>query len=87
MGETFDSEQMQKLQDMLDGIWDKEGCISVLKKNNKVTCQRQKWLQRNPQDFKNTQGFINPKTTGNPVNHLFINYSNICNFKCRMCGP
>ena len=49
--------------------------------------QRQKWLQRNPQDFKNTQGFINPKTTGNPVNHLFINYSNICNFKCRMCGP
>jgi MoaA/NifB/PqqE/SkfB family radical SAM enzyme len=89
MGETFDSEQMQKLrQDMLDGIWDKEGCISCFKKEQQGNIsQRQKWLQRNPQDFKNTQGFINPKTTGNPVNHLFINYSNICNFKCRMCGP
>ena len=39
---------------MLDGIWDKEGCISCFKKKkkkkNKVKKeqQRQKWLQRNP---------------------------------------
>jgi len=83
MGETFDSPQMQKLrQDMLDGTWDKEGCMTCWKKEQQGNIsQRQKWLQRNPQDFKNTDGFINPKTTGNPVNHLFINYSNICNFK------
>ena len=89
MGETFDSPQMQKLrQDMLDGTWDKEGCMTCWKKEQQGNIsQRQKWLQRKPQDFKNTDGFINPKTTGNPVNHLFINYSNICNFKCRMCGP
>ena len=89
MGETFESPQMQKLrQDMLDGTWDKEGCMTCWKKEQQGNIsQRQKWLQRNPQDFKNTDGFINPKTTDNPVNHLFINYSNICNFKCRMCGP
>ena len=33
MGESFDSVQMQQLrQDMLDGKWDKEGCISCWKK-------------------------------------------------------
>jgi organic radical activating enzyme len=89
MGEDFDSEEMQKLRtDMLNGIWDKEGCINCLKKEEQGNIsQRQKWLQRNPQDFKNTDGYINPKVTGNPVNHMFINYSNICNFKCRMCSP
>tara|TARA_E500000331_G_scaffold319793_1_gene332781 strand:+ start:141 stop:1238 length:1098 start_codon:yes stop_codon:yes gene_type:complete len=89
MGETFDSPQMQKLrEDMLAGTWDKEGCMTCWKKEQQGNIsQRQKWLQRNPKDFKNTDGFINPKTTDNPVNHLFINYSNICNFKCRMCGP
>ena len=89
MGETFDSHQMQKLRhDMLAGTWDKEGCMTCWKKEQQGNIsQRQKWLRRNPKDFKNTDGFINPKITGNPVNHLFINYSNICNFKCRMCGP
>ena len=38
-------------------------------------------------DFKSQEGFNNPQLTGNPINHMFINYSNICNFKCRMCGP
>ena len=36
MGETFDSPQMQKLrEDMLAGTWDKEGCMTCWKKNNK----------------------------------------------------
>lgn len=89
MGESFDSVQMQQLrQDMLDGKWDKEGCISCWKKEEQGNIsQRQKWLQRNPQDFKSPEGYNNPQLTGNPINHMFVNYSNICNFKCRMCGP
>jgi len=89
MGESYDSDQMQKLrQDMLDGKWDTNGCMSCHKKEQHGNIsQRQKWLQRNPLDFKNQEGYNNPKITGNPVNHMFINYSNICNFKCRMCSP
>ena len=89
MGESYDSAEMQQLrQNMLDGVWDKEGCMSCWKKEEQGNIsQRQKWLQRNPKDFKSQEGFNNPQLTGNPINHMFINYSNICNFKCRMCGP
>lgn len=89
MGESYDSEQMQKLrQDMLDGKWDIKGCQTCYKKEQHGNIsQRQKWLLKNPHNFKNQQGFENPQITGNPVNHMFINYSNICNFKCRMCSP
>lgn len=89
MGNSYDSAEMQQLrQDMLDGKWDKEGCMSCWKKEEKGNIsQRQKWLQRNPEDFLSTQGYLAPKLTGNPVNHMFINYSNVCNFKCRMCSP
>jgi MoaA/NifB/PqqE/SkfB family radical SAM enzyme len=89
MGESYDSEQMKKLrQDMLDGKWDKTGCETCYKKEQHGNIsQRQKWLLRNPHDFKSQEGYNNPQVTGNPVNHMFINYSNICNFKCRMCSP
>jgi len=89
MGESYDSAEMQHLrQDMLDGKWDKEGCMSCWKKEEQGNIsQRQKWLQRNPKDFKNQDGYNMPLVKGNPVNHMFVNYSNICNFKCRMCGP
>jgi len=89
MGESYDSEEMQKLrQDMLDGKWDIQGCNTCYKKEQHGNIsQRQKWLLRNPDDFKSQQGYLNPQITGNPVNHMFINYSNICNFKCRMCSP
>lgn len=43
MGESYDSEQMQQLrQDMLDGKWDKEGCMSCWKKKNKATLVKDK---------------------------------------------
>tara|TARA_R110000851_G_scaffold181225_2_gene328855 strand:+ start:1992 stop:3089 length:1098 start_codon:yes stop_codon:yes gene_type:complete len=89
MGETYDSAEMQQLRkDMLAGKWDKEGCMSCWKKEEQGNIsQRQKWLQRNPTDFKNQDGYNNPLVAGNPINHMFVNYSNICNFKCRMCGP
>lgn len=89
MGESYDSTEMQELrQNMLDGKWDTEGCISCWKKEQQGNIsQRQKWLQRNPKDFISQEGYNNPRLTGNPINHMFINYSNICNFKCRMCGP
>ena len=89
MGESYDSEQMQKLrQDMLDGKWDKEGCQTCYKKEQHGNIsQRQKWLLKDPHKFKNPDGYNNPQIVGNPVNHMFINYSNICNFKCRMCSP
>ena len=89
MGESYDSEELQSLrQDMLDGKWDKEGCETCYKKEQHGNIsQRQKWLLKDPNKFKNPDGYNNPQTTGNPVNHMFINYSNICNFKCRMCSP
>ena len=89
MGESYDSEQMKKLrQDMLDGKWDVKGCETCYKKEQHGNIsQRQKWLMRNQNDFKSQEGYNNPQVTGNPVNHMFINYSNICNFKCRMCNP
>lgn len=89
MGESYDSEQMKKLrQDMLDGKWDVKGCETCYKKEQHGNIsQRQKWLLKDPQNFKSQEGYNNPQVTGNPVNHMFINYSNICNFKCRMCSP
>jgi MoaA/NifB/PqqE/SkfB family radical SAM enzyme len=30
--------------------------------------------------------YTNPKLRGNDISHLFINFSNVCNFKCRMCS-
>lgn len=89
MGESYDSAEMQQLrQNMLNGIWDQEGCMSCwVKESNNNISQRQKWLQRNPYDFISQQGYTHPKLAGNPINHMFINYSNICNFKCRMCSP
>jgi MoaA/NifB/PqqE/SkfB family radical SAM enzyme len=89
MGESYDSEQMKKLrQDMLDGKWDVKGCETCYKKEQHGNIsQRQKWLLKDPQIFNSQEGYNNPQITGNPVNHMFINYSNICNFKCRMCNP
>lgn len=89
MGESYDSEQMKKLrQDMLDGKWDVKGCETCYKKEQHGNIsQRQKWLLKDPHKFKNPDGYNNPQVVGNPVNHMFINYSNICNFKCRMCSP
>ena len=31
--------------------------------------------------------YDNPQLTGNTVRHLFLNFNNVCNFKCRMCSP
>jgi|TARA_B110000908_G_C10257943_1_gene456951 MoaA/NifB/PqqE/SkfB family radical SAM enzyme len=89
MGDSHDSPLMQELrQNMLDNKWDNHGCTNCLKKEqNGNRSQRMNWLHH---DFReglgNPEPYTNPKLTGNDISHLFINFSNICNFKCRMCS-
>ena len=89
MGESHESAIMQELrQNMLDGKWDDHGCLNCLQKErNGFKSQRMNWLHH---DFRERLGdpepYTNPKITGNKISHLFVNFSNVCNFKCRMCN-
>ena len=90
MGTSHESDVMQELRkNMLAGKWDTHGCLNCLQKErNGFKSQRMNWLHH---DFRERLGdpepYTNPKITGNKISHLFVNFSNVCNFKCRMCGP
>ena len=89
MGTHYDSEHMQRLRrDMLAGKWDTYGCTSCLNKEKKgYRSQRMSWLRNDKiKHLGNPEPYRNPKLTGNQISHLFINFSNVCNFKCRMCS-
>jgi MoaA/NifB/PqqE/SkfB family radical SAM enzyme len=86
----YSNSNFQQLRsDMLSGIWDKDGCHSCwFKENNGQTSKRNKWVNSEVRYtgaadvYKNN---LNTKT--NTIKHLYMNFNNICNFKCRMCGP
>jgi organic radical activating enzyme len=87
---TYSNEKFQTLRkDMLNGVWDNAGChacINAEKNGNKS--QRQKWLEREEKYLGETGIYENNlKLTANNIYHLYMNFNNICNFKCRMCGP
>lgn len=84
----WDSQSFQKLRtDMLAGTWDEKGCANCkMKEDAGVRSQRQNWLVNKKADFA-TGAYDNPTLTDNPVRHLFLNFNNVCNFKCRMCNP
>tara|TARA_B110001454_G_C12707900_1_gene429411 strand:- start:272 stop:1561 length:1290 start_codon:yes stop_codon:yes gene_type:complete len=89
MGESHESDSMIELRkNMLDGKWDTFGCINCLnKEKNGQRSQRINWLQDKFIDnLGNPEPYTNPKLVGNDISHLFINFSNVCNFKCRMCN-
>ena len=87
---TYQNKKFKKLRlDMLNGVWDEKGCSGCfIKEQNGLTSQRQKWLN-NEEKYLGKQGIyennIDIKT--NNIHHIYLNFSNICNFKCRMCGP
>jgi MoaA/NifB/PqqE/SkfB family radical SAM enzyme len=89
MGETHESNLMQELrQGMLDGKWDKRGCMNCLQKEKVgAKSQRMNWLTHLKRgELGDPEPYTNPKLTGNTISHLFVNFSNTCNFKCRMCN-
>jgi MoaA/NifB/PqqE/SkfB family radical SAM enzyme len=87
--ETYSNEKFQTLRsDMLNGKWDETGCNSCfVKEKDNLLSQRQKWLSKEKfylgeeEIYKN-----NLSIQRNKIYHLYMNFSNICNFKCRMCG-
>ena len=87
---TYQNKKFKKLRsDMLNGVWDEKGCSSCfLREQNGLTSQRQKWLN-NEGKYLGKQGIYekNLNVKINNIHHLYLNFSNICNFKCRMCGP
>jgi len=90
MGNSYDSSNMQELrQNMLDGKWDTNGCETCLhKEQHGYKSQRINWLSNKMRYEKlgDPEPYTTPKLTENKISHLFINFSNVCNFKCRMCS-
>jgi molybdenum cofactor biosynthesis enzyme MoaA len=87
---TYSNDNFQKLRtNMLNGVWDKEGCESCyFKEQNGLTSQRTKWLDREEKYLRETGIYeANKSINRNKIYHLYMNFNNICNFKCRMCGP
>lgn len=87
---TYQNKKFKKLRlDMLNGVWDEKGCSSCfIKEQSGLTSQRQKWLN-NEEKYLGKQGIYenNLDIKTNNIHHIYLNFSNICNFKCRMCGP
>ena len=89
MGESHDSEHMQELrQNMLDGKWDTNGCLNCITKEKMGSkSQRMNWLNNTMiEKLGYPEPYGTPKLVGNDISHLFVNFSNLCNFKCRMCN-
>jgi len=84
----WDSPEFQRLrQSMLDGKWDSPGCDNCrMKEETGAKSQRQNWLTAQKRHFVDG-AYDEPKISGNTVRHLFLNFNNVCNFKCRMCSP
>lgn len=90
MGSSHESEQMQFLRkNMLEGKWDTHGCMNCLQKEQHgYKSQRINWLSNSMRHKRlgDPEPYTNPKLTENKITHLFVNFSNLCNFKCRMCS-
>ena len=84
----WDSPNFQLLRkSMLDGKWDSPGCDNCrMKEEVGAQSQRQNWLKNTIKKFPEG-AYDNPQLTNNTVRHLFLNFNNVCNFKCRMCSP
>lgn len=87
---TYNNENFQTLRkNMLNGVWDEVGCESCFyKEKNGIKSQRQKWIERE-EKYLGEKGIYenNLSIDRNKIYHLYMNFNNICNFKCRMCGP
>ena len=87
---TYSNAEFQTLRkNMLNGIWDEKGCESCKNaEDNGRWSQRLKWLDREEKYLGETGIYeANTNIVKNDIHHLYMNFNNICNFKCRMCGP
>jgi len=87
---VWDNEQFVKLRtDMVKGRWNLPGCATCHEREQQgLVSQRINWKTNErwwTGDIWDTKDFANTKT-GNKIYHLFLNTSNLCNFKCRMCN-
>lgn len=81
--EMYNSEQFKQLRkDMVDGI-EPDTCDYCFKRGHNL---RNSWNQ-NWKDKLNDINLYNEDYSINKLQYLDIRYSNLCNFKCRMCAP
>ena len=75
--------------DMLAGKWDEQGCHSCwFKEKNGQKSRRNRWIDSELKYMGETNIYKNNLSVKrNTIKHLYMNFNNICNFKCRMCGP
>jgi len=87
----WNNPEFQRLrQSMLEGKWDLPGCDNCrVKEEIGMKSQRQNWLSANLERKFNFPDDVydNADIIGNKIRHLFLNFNNVCNFKCRMCSP
>jgi MoaA/NifB/PqqE/SkfB family radical SAM enzyme len=80
---------VQLRTDMVDGIWNLPGCATCHEREKQgLVSQRINWKTNERWwngDIWDSKNFEHSKT-GNNIYHLFLNTSNLCNFKCRMCN-
>jgi len=87
---VWDNEQFVKLRtDMVEGHWNLPGCNTCHEREQQdLVSQRINWRTNERWwngDIWDSKDFANSKTN-NKIYHLFLNTSNLCNFKCRMCN-
>lgn len=88
--DAWSNQNFQTLRtNMLAGIWDQNGCHSCwFKERNGQKSRRQRWREREEQYMGAVDVYKNNLDIHrNVIKHLYMNFNNICNFKCRMCGP
>ena len=87
---TYSNDAFQTLRaNQLAGIWDEKGCETCFRKEQEgQQSQRTKWLEREEKYLRETGIYENNQNIiRNKIYHLYMNFNNTCNFKCRMCGP
>jgi hypothetical protein len=87
---VWDNENFQQLRtDMVEGRWNLPGCAPCHEREKQgIVSQRINWRTNERwwnSDIWDSKDFPN-SITGNNIYHLFLNTSNLCNFKCRMCN-
>tara|TARA_B100000035_G_scaffold106586_1_gene90402 strand:+ start:4989 stop:6125 length:1137 start_codon:yes stop_codon:yes gene_type:complete len=88
--DSWSNEKFQKLRtNMLEGIWDERGCHSCwFKETNNQKSRRNRWVESELKYMGANDVYAqNLDIRRNTIKHLYMNFNNICNFKCRMCGP
>jgi MoaA/NifB/PqqE/SkfB family radical SAM enzyme len=87
---VWDNNEFIKLRtDMVSGQWNLPGCNTCHERETLgLASQRinwktnERWWTGDIWDNKNFEQSL----TNNKIYHLFLNTSNLCNFKCRMCN-